>query len=36
MVRELSVGGHRLYEILMLGRENKYVITEDEAWFLPF
>ena len=36
MVRELSVGGRRLYEILMLGRENKCVITEDETWFLPF
>src|SRR5215213_8949307 len=36
MVRERSIGEHRLHEHPVPGRKNKFVITEGEAWFLPF
>ncbi|MDP9439216.1 MAG: hypothetical protein M3P49_10795 [Actinomycetota bacterium] len=30
------VGGLRLHKEPVVGGQNKFVITEDEAWFLPF
>lgn len=30
------VDGQRLYREPVPGKENKFVITADEAWFLPF
>ena len=36
MARERSIGEHRLHEHPVPGRKNKFVITENEAWFLPF
>ncbi len=36
MAGEFSVDGHELHEAPLPGRENKFVITETEAWFLPF
>lgn len=36
MADERSVGGHRLREAPVGGRDNKFVITASEAWFLPF
>lgn len=35
MVREHSVVIHRLQEVPIPGRQNKFVITENEVWFLP-
>ncbi len=36
MADERSVGGHRLRKAPVGGRDNKFVITASEAWFLPF
>jgi hypothetical protein len=33
---EHGVDGHRLHEAPVGGRDNKFVITPNEAWFLPF
>ncbi len=36
MAKELRVRGLRLHEEPVAGRHNKFVITEEGAWFLPF
>ncbi len=36
MVSEQTVGEHELREVPLPGRENKFVIKDDEAWFLAF
>ncbi len=36
MVLEQMVGGHKLREVPFPGRKTKFMITDDEAWFLAF
>ncbi len=36
MADKRGVGGHRLYKAPAGGRDNKFVITPNGAWFLPF
>jgi hypothetical protein len=33
---ERDIEGEKLYEKPVSGKENKFVITEEEGWFLPF
>ncbi len=35
-VSERTVGGHNLREVPFPGRKTKFMITDDEAWFLAF
>lgn len=36
MAKERIVRGLRLHEQPVSGRHDKFAITEEEAWFLPF
>lgn len=36
MANEHGVDGQELYKAPVGGRDNKFVITPNEAWFLPF
>lgn len=36
MGAEHAINGHKLYRAPLAGRENKFVITENEAWFLAY
>lgn len=36
MTSKHDVGGHRLHEAPVGGKDNKFVITPNGAWFLPF
>ncbi len=36
MLGERGMGVHRLYKVSESDRDNKFVITPNRAWFLPF
>ena len=36
LAEEHLISMHRLHEVPLPGKENKFVITETEAWFVPF